>query len=195
MGLPPSNGPPTSTTLLREIRDLRNRDQWRQFVDTYTPYLQQMLRRRGVSQQDSLDLIQETFIAVVDHIGDFRYDRSKRFRGWLATIALRKAWRHTLRDKRRLGACGGTANLGFLGDLPGDQISDDDEERRLSILLGRLRATLNELEWQVFELTVLGDTPTEEAAARLEIATGYLFVCRSRVKKALVRLLVEGLDE
>jgi RNA polymerase sigma factor (sigma-70 family) len=192
MGLPPSSGPPTSTTLLREIRDLRNRDEWRRFVDTYTPYLKGILRRRGFSQEDTLDLMQETFVAVVDHIGDFQYDPSRRFRGWLATIALRKASRHALRDKRRLPARGGTANLGVLGGLPGNQCSNEDEERRLSILLGRLRAALNELEWKVFESTALEDTPFDEAAAKLGIAAGYLYVCRSRARKALLRLLEEG---
>ncbi len=194
MGQPRSSGPPTSTTLLREIRDLRNRDQWRRFVDTYTPYVEGILRRRGFSQEDTLDLIQETFVAVVDHIGDFQYDPSRRFRGWLATIALRKAWRHALRDKRRLPARGGTGNLGVLGALPGEQCSSEDEERRLSILLGQLRAALSELEWKVFESTVLGHTSIDQAAAQLGIAVGYVYVCRSRARRTLSRLLEEGDD-
>ena len=68
----PVSGPPTSTGLLRDIRDLRNGDQWRRFVDTYIPFLEGLLRRRGFCAADTADLIQETFIAVVDHIGYFR---------------------------------------------------------------------------------------------------------------------------
>jgi RNA polymerase sigma factor (sigma-70 family) len=192
MGHPPSSGPPTSTTLLREIRNLRNRDQWGRFVATYTPYLECMLRRRGFSQEDTLDLIQETFLAVSQHIGDFQYDPSKRFRGWLATIALRKASRHALRGKRRPPARGGTANLGALADLPGGQSSEEAEQRRVLILLGRLRAALNDLEWKVLELTMLGATRIDEAAAQLGITTGYLYVCRLRVRKTLSRLQEEG---
>ena len=180
--------------MLREIRDLRNRDQWKRFVDEYTPYLTAMLRRRGFSQEDTLDVIQETFVTVADHIGDFQYDPSKRFRGWLATIALRKAWRHASQERRRVPACGGTTNLRRIGDhaLERDLDEDEDEERRLSILLGRLRATLTDLEWKAFELTVLGDVAIDQAAARLDIAVGYLYVCRSRARKAVVRLLEEG---
>lgn len=48
------------------------------------------------------------------------------------------------------------------------------------------------LEWAVFEMTVLGEVPIEEAAKRLEIREGYVYVCRSRAKKTLVRLQEEG---
>lgn len=192
MRYPPLSGPLTSTTLLRDLREFGNWEQWKRFVDTYTPFLEGILRRRGFSREDALDLVQETFVAVVDHIGDFQYDPSQRFRGWLATIALRKASRHYFREKRRRPARGGTANLGMVDDLPGNQSSDEKEEQRLSIVLGRLRAALNPLEWKVFELTALGNTPVDAAARQLGIATGYLYVCRSRARKTLLRLLEEG---
>jgi RNA polymerase sigma-70 factor, ECF subfamily len=190
-----SSGPPTSPTLLREIRDLRNQDEWRRFVDQYTPFLTGMLLRRGLSPEDAADLIQETFAAIVDHIGDFQYDPRKRFRGWLATIALRKAWRYVSRDRRREAAQGGTTNLRRLGDQPGDAGAPDDEEQRLSLVLGQLRAALNELEWEVFSRTVLADTSIDEAAKQLSIAAGYAYVCRSRARKTLMHLLKEQGDE
>jgi len=192
MACPSTSGPDTSTRLLEEIRDLRSREHWRRFVDMYTPYLEGLLRRRGFAPADVADVVQETFVAVVDHIGDFRYDPTKRFRGWLATIALRKAARITRRQRQGRAAAGGSGNLGLVGDVARQAASPDDEERRLTELLGRLQAALTDLEWQVFELTVLNTTATAAAAAQLGISTGYLFVCRSRAKHTLLRLLEEG---
>ena len=160
-------------------------------MDTYIPFLEGLLRRRGFSAADTADLIQETFVAVVDHIGDFRYDPSKRFRGWLATVALRKAWRHNLRDKRSPKAFGGDGNQEVADGVPAEFNAGEGEEAQVAILLGRLRASLGELEWQVFEMTVIKDTAIDEAAAELAISRGYLYVCRSRAKKTLLRLLEE----
>lgn len=191
MSCAPSGGPQTSVTLFGEIKDLRNADQWRRFVDTYLPFLANMLRRRGIPAEDIPDVVQETFVAVVDHIGDFEYDPRKRFRGWLATIALRKAWRHQQRAKRGGAALGGTANLDLLDNVSGGP-GEGDEERRVPILLGRLRAALSDLEWQVFEMTVVRDVSVADAAERLGIALGYLYVCRSRAKRTLLQLLEQG---
>ena len=85
------SGPLTDSKLLRSVRDLQDADSWREFIDIYGPYLVGVLTRWAFCDHDALDLVQETFIAVMNHIGDFEYDHSKRFRGWLATIALRKA--------------------------------------------------------------------------------------------------------
>lgn len=178
-----STGPQTSTALLRDIRDLRNRDQWSRFVAEYTPYLVGILRRRGFPEEEALDFVQETFMTVVNHIGDFRYDPDKRFRGWLATIALRKAWRHAERKKRAV--------------LLGDQLTEftagsHSNEDRISAVLARLHAAVSELEWRAFESTVLQDHTADEAAQQLGIARGYIYVCRSRAKKKLMELLEEG---
>ncbi len=158
----------------------------------YTPYLEDLLRRRGLSPADSSDVIQETFVAIVDHIGDFQYDPTRRFRGWLATIALRKASRHMLRAKRKHRALGGTTNLDKINEHSGDLGPGEAEERRLSMLLGRWRVALGELEWKVVEWTVLRDVSIDEAAKSLGIAVGYLYVCRSRARKTLLRLMEEG---
>lgn len=181
MGRHVNSRPPTDTGLLRQIRDLQHPEAWREFVGRYTSYLQRLLVRRGIRQPDAEDAIQETFIAVVNQIGDFQHDRSRRFRNWLATIALRKAWRLREKEDRQPVPIGSDVEAWEAVRL----------EEKLEPVLQRLQTEVNALEWEAFRLTVLDDVPNGEAAERLGIKIGYLFTCKSRVKKVLMRILEE----
>ena len=185
------SGPLTDSKLLRSVRDLRDGDSWREFIDIYGPYLVGVLTRRGIPHHDALDVVQETFIVVMDHIGDFEYDHSKRFRGWLATIALRKAWRLSPPWEHGRRAPGGTTNLLLLGGLAGGATDWDAMESRLQIVLQRTRAMVSPLDWQAFQMTVLECVDNKTAAQSLGIEIGHLYVGKSRVKNVLERMLEE----
>ena len=182
------SGPATNSKLLRSVRDLRDNDSWREFIDIYSPYLVGILMRRGISDHDALDLLQETFMVVMDHIGDFQYDHSKRFRGWLATIALRKAWRFLDSRERPLG---GTTNLLRLAGLAKEETDWDSLESRLQVVLQRTQSMVSPLDWRAFQMTVLECVDNKTAAKSLGIEIGHLYGCKSRVKKTLKELLKE----
>ena len=179
------SGPLTKSQLLRDVRDLRNSAAWQEFVDTYGPYLAGILKRRGIPRDDALDLVQETFLAVMKHIGHFQYDHRRRFRAWLATIAIRKAWRFLEMQGRRQPAPGGTSNLWMLGNLAGGEADWETQEARLQIVLQRTLTLVNPLEWRAFQMTVLECIDNQTAAQTLGIEIGYLYVCKSRVKRVL----------
>jgi len=185
-----SAGPATSATLLDRIRDLKNQHDWERFIAIYGPFLARFLRRRGLTHDDALDVVQETFVTLIDHIGDFRYDPEKRFRGWLATVALRKAWRYLDRKDREPAGAGGTTHQAMVEGIPGRD--GDEQTERLEAVLDQVRAEVPPLEWDVFRLTVLQDMEPKAAAERLHIEIGYLYVCRSRVKRVLRRVLEQG---
>jgi RNA polymerase sigma-70 factor (ECF subfamily) len=185
-----SAGPATSATLLDRIRDLKNQQDWERFIAIYGPFLTRFLRRRGLTHDDALDVVQETFVTLIDHIGDFRYDPEKRFRGWLATVALRKAWRYLDRKGREPAGEGGTTHQAMVEGIPACHA--DERIERLETVLDQVRAEVPPLEWEVFRLTVLQDMDPKAAAERLHIEIGYLYVCRSRVKRVLRRILEQG---
>jgi RNA polymerase sigma factor (sigma-70 family) len=189
-----SAGPPTSSTLLSRIRDLTSRGDWERFVSLYGPFLERFLRRRGLTPDDALDVVQETFTAVVDHIGDFQYDPERRFRGWLATIALRKAWRHLAQRRREPLGAGGTTHMAAVEAWPDDGHGVSDETDRWEVILDRVRAEISSREWDAFRLTVLEDVECQAAAERLHMQLGHLYVCRSRAKRALQRVLEQGYE-
>jgi RNA polymerase sigma-70 factor (ECF subfamily) len=185
-----SAGPATSATLLDRIRDLKNQQDWERFIAIYGPFLARFLRRRGLTPDDALDVVQETFVTLIDHLGDFRYDPEKRFRGWLATVALRKAWRYLDRKDREPAGAGGSTHQAMVEGIPGRD--GDEQAERLEAVLDRVRAEVPPLEWDVFRLTVLEEMDSKAAAEQLHIEIGYLYVCRSRVKRVLRRILEQG---
>jgi RNA polymerase sigma-70 factor, ECF subfamily len=192
MDLPKHGGLSTDSGLLRRLRQLQDAQAWDQFVERYGPYLEAILLCRGISRHEALDLVQDTFAAVVDNIGDFEYDRSKKFHAWLATIALRKAWRFLERARRGPRACGGSAHAAMvqeIADRPGEAEDLADRQALLAMALRRAREEVSQPLWAVFELTVLQGVATKEAAAILGITPGCVDVRKFRVLKVVRRIL------
>jgi RNA polymerase sigma-70 factor (ECF subfamily) len=175
----------TRLSLLLRIRNLQDSESWKEFIDIYTPFLYRVLGRLGLGDADAQDVIQETFAVVMSHIGDFEYDPSRSFRAWLATVARNKA-----RRIRRFAA-GGTANVGLVHAAPApepdlDQIIEAEWEKTVLELATReVEGRFGKVVMEAFRLAALERMPNEQVAEQLGIDVGYVYVCKSRVKKAL----------
>lgn len=93
--------PNTSTTLLREIAQSPNATRWSEFVERYRPFLDAYLASHfpGLERDD---LIQETFIALIRALPNYRHNPGENglFRNYLIGIIRHKAMR-TLRSEGR----------------------------------------------------------------------------------------------
>jgi RNA polymerase sigma factor (sigma-70 family) len=86
----------TPVSLLERIRVSADQAVWERFVKLYTPLLCHWARRLGAHGPDTDDLVQDVFTMLVRKLLEFRYDKGKRFRGWLWTILANK-----VREKHR----------------------------------------------------------------------------------------------
>src|ERR1700757_1787963 len=87
----------TPPTLLQRLRAAHDDDAWQRLVQLYTPLLFYWARRCGETEHDAADLVQEVFVALIQTLPSFTYDRQGgKFRGWLRTLMLNK-----LRDRKR----------------------------------------------------------------------------------------------
>ena len=108
-------------------------------MDQYTPFLTGMLLRRGFSADDTADLVQRhlsrssTTSATSNTI-----HASDSGDGWPRLRAQGLA-AHAAARRRDVGH-GGTTNCAAWKMSPGDCGASVDDERRLSIVLGQLRA-------------------------------------------------------
>jgi RNA polymerase sigma-70 factor (ECF subfamily) len=69
------------TSLLQRLRQSPANEDWRRFVDLYTPLMQHWARRRlGLAATDANDLVQEVFTVLVEKMATFQYDAGKSFR-------------------------------------------------------------------------------------------------------------------
>ena len=61
--------PPTRPSLLVRIRDARDGEAWRQFVELYAPLVYGFARKRGLQDADAADLTQDVLRAVARGVG------------------------------------------------------------------------------------------------------------------------------
>src|SRR5438552_2919592 len=83
--------PPTRASLLSRLKNPDDSSSWQEFHDIYEGVVYGFARSLGLNEAEAKDATQETMIAVGNHIAKFDYDPARSFRGWLFTVAYRKA--------------------------------------------------------------------------------------------------------
>jgi RNA polymerase sigma-70 factor (ECF subfamily) len=190
----------TSTTLLRRLRQTPpNEHAWNTFVDRYGRLIFGWARHWGLSPEDAEDLTQNVLLDLARQMGDFRYDPRLRFRGWLHTLTFRK-WRRFLLDRKRTqtgsddsaleNASTPEAHKDFLARL---QV--DSERELLFLAKEKVRIRVQAKTWDAFRLTALENFSGADAASRLGMKVGAVFVARSKVQRMIQDEYHQLLDE
>ena len=192
----------TSTTLLRRTADWRDHDAWREFVARYDPYIRCWCREYRLDDDIADEVSQLFWIELAEKMRSFRYDPSRRFRGWL-----RRGfhWRvvDAIREREREGLIARSLDdpsffeaertwialdgLGPVGDEPATQrlrLLDLAEQVQTAV-----REKVHARSWQVFwQISIEGRT-TRQTADALNMT--YL-AAHAAHKRVLDRLAEEG---
>jgi RNA polymerase sigma factor (sigma-70 family) len=189
----------TRPSLLVRLRDPRDQEAWRLFLDLYAPLIYGFGRKSGLQDADAADLTQIVLQAVSTSIGRLDYDSEKgTFRGWLFGLARNQLgkWR---RSQRQPQGTGDTENLLQLAALPAHEDSADWWEteykrQRFLVAAQRVRPQVNQDSWHVFWQTAVEGRPASDVADELRIKLGALYTAKSRVL-ALIRKEIQTLVE
>ena len=191
-----SDVPSTHPSLLRRMRDLRDRDAWALFIEAYAPAVYGYLRERGLQDADASDLTQDVLRGVVKAIDRFEYDPAKgSFRGWLFTLAKRRAADHA----RRRVPLPTDGDEPVLRDLPATDEADesrwDDQIRRrfLAVAMQRAQVDFSTSTWRAFEATALEGRSGKEVAVELGLSIAAVYLARSRVL-ARLKVIIHDLE-
>jgi RNA polymerase sigma-70 factor (ECF subfamily) len=192
----------TSPTLLRRTADWRDHAAWREFVNRYDPLIQSWCREYRFDDDLSADVSQLFWIELADKMRSFRYDPSRRFRGWLrrcfhwrAIDAIRE------RDRKDLvvQSLEDRSWVDIEDPLVAYEHTDDDEDQLASerlLLLdlaervqAAVREKVNAQSWEVFwHVSIDGWTMRQSADAH-----GMTYVAAHAAHKRVVdRLAKEG---
>jgi RNA polymerase sigma-70 factor (ECF subfamily) len=184
-GEPPS----TRITLLTRLRSADDAEAWRTFVDLYLPLVYRYCRKRGLQDADARDVSQQVLASVHRAIDKFEYDPQRgRFRGWLGTIAAHEIGRYLARDRRPGKGGGGGAGNHLAEQAGGEVDSAWQEEFNAHIFasaLDRVKPGFDELTWQAFDRTWLGDADPQEVARNLHKSPAWVYKARYRVLQRL----------
>lgn len=183
--------PDTSAALLSRLHDDPGDSlAWGVFVRTYGPPIIEWTRRWGLQDADAQDVAQMVLIQFHRQIRRFRYDPSRRFRGWLRTL-VHAAWCDFV--ERRRGWHQGVGGSGAFDLLESVAARDDlaaqmEEEYDRELLrraMERVEGRVEPRTWQAFRLLDLEGLSGEEAAARLGMRLGSTYAAGSKVRRMI----------
>ncbi len=181
----------TSTSLLKRLETLEDREAWDRFVSLYTPLIYYWVRRAGLSTHDAADLVQDVMAVLVRKLPEFRYEREGSFRGWLRTVTLNK-WRERARRKSLPTVEAGESGLGNLAASEPSQEYWEAEYRQqlVSRAMQLLRPEFQPALWAACWEYLVEGRPAAEAAADAGVNVWTVYSAKSR----LLRRLREELD-
>lgn len=184
---------PTSPTLLHAVVQ-GDAVGWERLVRIYGPLMVSWCRHCGLSEDDALDVAQESLLAVHAAIARFESrDGDGGFRGWLWTLT-----RNKVRDfaRRRRGvpeATGGTEALHLFHELPAKPPQDAADIADLHLrLLEELRVDFKPDIWTAFWRVAVEGDAARDVAADMGISVWAIYKTKARV---LSRLKMEFGEE
>ena len=192
----------TRISLIERVRNNEDSVAWGEFFAIYRPLLVAYVRKRGVSEHDAADVVQDVFSRLVPALASFEFDPQRgRFRTWL--------WRVThnaLADWGRRRAVRARAEQGWVEQggaveyQPAHEGQSDVEwdelyrRRILEVVTERVRATTQPVTWACFEGRILAGRPAAEIAAETGVSVNAVYVNASRIL-ARVREECESFQE
>ncbi len=176
----------TSTTLLRRLRQSPADEMaWSAFVERYGRLIYHWCRRWGLQPADAEDVTQTVFVELARQMRRFRYDETGTFRGWLRVVA-RRTWSRFLTSRSRTIL---PSLLPFNEDAVGEdllrQLETESDRELLELASQAVRSRVQPRTWEAFCLLALEGCSGLEAAQRLNMQPGAVFVARSKVQKML----------
>jgi RNA polymerase sigma factor (sigma-70 family) len=180
----------TRSSLLVRLREAQDGEAWTQFVEIYSPFLYQYLRRRGLQDADAADVAQEVLRTVVRSVGGFEHGRrAGSFRAWLISIARSRLSDFAAQQKHQVSGSGDTTAMETLNQQPApddeELLEQEYQECLFQWATDKVRGEFQESTWQAFWQTYVEGRSCKEVARHLQMTVKAVYVARSR---ALSRL-------
>ncbi len=190
--------PETRASLLIRLQDVDEVDAWETFLALYSPVVYRTARRLNLQAADAENVVQEVLPAVSRSIGQWlqRDDRGS-FRAWLLRIARNKAIDVLTHRSTRPFHNGDVSHLGApkLSSICESTASNslDDEYRweLFSQAAKEVQKVVTAQTWDAFWMTTVEGVSIEDAAGRLNVRTGVIYLSRCRVIERIKRIVKE----
>ena len=197
---------PTRWTLVQRLKDWEDQASWLEFFDTYWRLIFSVAIQAGLGDIEAQEVVQETVIAVAKGIKRLKaYPARGSFKGWLLHTA---RWKIADQFTKRKAPPRGTARA----CVP----SDENEERLTSTVdgipdpaglvleavwdaeweanlrtaaLARVRARVDPLDYQIFDLCVLRGAVPRTVAAKLGVKPWKVYFARKSIARFMEREL------
>jgi RNA polymerase sigma factor (sigma-70 family) len=188
--MPADRDADTSLTLLERLQKNPDDPQaWTLFIERYQPRIRRWCVTWGLQDSDADDVAQNVLVKLFAALRKFQYDPSRSFRAWLKTVT-QHAWSDFVAARRRdPGQIAGQIDtIADSAEAQSDlerQIEDGFDLELSEIAKHRIKGRTKPANWEAFQLTAIEGLSGAEAARKLGIPVGHVFVAKHRVQKLL----------
>lgn len=187
---------PTRRSLLSRLKRLDDDASWQEFHQLYHRLIFSFARRKGLTETEAQDAVQDTLVAVARTMPSFQYDPARcSFKAWLRHLAEKRII-DLIRRRQRAGpspaAPAGTELEDLLAAQPDPGVPSPDavwdEEWRRQILetaIERVKAKANPRQFRVFHSLVVQEIPAKEVRDMFEMSLAAIYVARHRIAAAV----------
>ena len=179
----------TRESLLSRLRQ-KETDGWYEFFETYWKLIYNTARKRGLTDDEAQEVVQETMIGVSRNIPAFRYDpETCSFKTWLMNLVF---WRiaDQFRQRSKHASLEHAANIPSVveDDASFALLWEQDWERNLiNAAVDRVKNRIDPWHFQVFSFCVLQKKGAAETARVLNIGRPRVYLINHRVSKELTK--------
>jgi RNA polymerase sigma-70 factor (ECF subfamily) len=189
---------PTHKSLIDRLKCLDDQESWRQFVNQYRRLLYSEAIKRGLSDAQADDVVQDTIIQVSKKMAGFRYDPAvDSFRGWLVYLTRKRIaieFRTVARDnQRKCYRDEFSAELEGIPDPAADVEKIGEEEVHKFIwdtAIARVKKQVSPKHFQMFDLYVLKERPASEVAQAFGVAVAQVYLAKHRISELAKQELI-----
>jgi RNA polymerase sigma-70 factor (ECF subfamily) len=181
----------THVTLLARLRqNPSDQASWQEFVEQYGRHVYRWCRQWKLQDADAEDVTPTILAKLAEKLGDFQYDPSRSFRGWLKTVA-HHAWRDFVDARQRAPMATGDSNI---QEMLCTLEAREDLTRRLEEAFDfelleaakvRVRLRVAPQTWEAFRQVALEGLPVSEVARRVGMQIAMVYVAKSKLQRML----------
>ena len=187
----------TRASLLDRLKDWDDHASWQEFFDIYWQLIYRVALKSGLTETEAQDAVQETLLAVVKNIKEFKYEPARcSFKSWLMLITRQRIiWQLRKRlpsHLRIVGADDDTARTSTVERIPEPNAVDLDalwnqewQRNLMSAALERVKRQVSPRQFQIFDFYVLQNWAVAEVARILRVSGTQVYLAKHRISRLL----------
>jgi RNA polymerase sigma factor (sigma-70 family) len=191
----------TSWTLVARLKNLDDREHWREFYELYRGLIVRVAMRAGLREEEAKDVLQETMASVSKNIGEFEANPTRgSFHAWLLKMT---RWRVLDQLGKRMppsvsnaNAADSTPRTPTVERVPDAREVDleglcDAEWNRLLMeqAMKELQVAVKAEHYQIFHLLTVQQKPIADVAQMVGKSRAQVYLIKHRVTNALKVIL------
>lgn len=187
----------TNISLLRRLKeDVSREAAWRAFVNQYGRRIYGWCLSRNLQTADAEDITQNILLKLAKCLGNFEYDASQSFRGWLRCVT-ENATTDFLRQRKEIS--GGETVAGLLNEKQAKEelsarLIEAFDAEILEEAINRVRNRVAKNRFDAWHLMAREGFRGAEVAEQLQMKVVSVYTARSQVQQ-MIRDEVERLND